>query len=211
MRIYFHNYYEKYWKLNCPSCPFYPGSLLAVAALFLTLLSPVDARDYYVSPAGEDAAPGTREQPFRTLAKACEVVEAGDTCWLREGVYRETLRPKHSGEEGKPIVFRGWAGERAILSGLDPVTGWQSVPNSPIWEAPMAWDLKVCNQVFRDGQMLFEARWPHKQNNNPMDPEGAIVRQGSGSDNQSFVCDTLPDFAPDVWQGAWVWMLAHEK
>ena len=51
------------------------------------------SKDYFVSPAGSDRSPGTKERPFATLAKACGVLQPGDTCYLRKGVYREVLRP----------------------------------------------------------------------------------------------------------------------
>ena len=179
------------------------------ASLLLSL--PASAAEYFVSPSGNDANPGTQNQPFQTLGKAAAVANAGDTCWLREGVYREVLQPKNSGQEGKPITFQAWENEKVVFSGLDPVTGWKAEANTSIWEAPMTWDLKDKNQVFCGGQMMFEARWPHKTTNDPMKPEGAAVVVNSGKDLKSFVCATLPDFPADVWQGTTVWMLADRQ
>ena len=183
--------------------------MLRLLGASLVFLSTASAADYFVSVTGNDSNPGSKELPFQTLAKAASVTGPGDTCWLREGTYREVLKPQRSGEEGKPVAFKAWPGEKVVLSGLDPVTGWQQEPGSSIWEAPMAWDLQARNQVFCDGQMLFEARWPHKKTTDPMNPEGAPVLANSGRDKKSFVCATLPDFPPDVWQGATVWMLAN--
>ena len=73
------------------------GSILA-----LLLLCPpcyVQARDFYVSHDGLDKNPGTRENPFRTLARATLQAEGGDTVILGGGIYRETLIVRHSGTE----------------------------------------------------------------------------------------------------------------
>lgn len=37
---------------------------------------------------------------FATIGKAAEILQPGDTCIVREGKYRETCRPVHSGKEG---------------------------------------------------------------------------------------------------------------
>lgn len=184
---------------------------LSLSGAGLLLVLNASAAEYFVSPAGNDSNPGTQAQPFASLAKAAGVVQPGDTCWLREGTYRETLQPQRSGEDGKPITFKAWPGENVVLSGLDPVGGWKPSAKASVWEAPMAWDLKDQNQIFCDGQMMFEARWPHRKTTDLMNPEGAPVRMGSGKDQKSFVCDTLPDFPPDVWKGATLWMLAQAQ
>ena len=42
---------------------------------------------YYVAPDGSDNAAGTKAKPFATLNKANKVVAAGDTVWIRGGIY----------------------------------------------------------------------------------------------------------------------------
>ncbi len=90
------------------------------ALVLLVLLAVVDgpnagcAMSYYVAQRdawARDANPGTRERPLKTLAKVCEVATAGDTVYIRQGVYREALVPKHSGARGKPIVFQAYAND----------------------------------------------------------------------------------------------------
>jgi hypothetical protein len=46
---------------------------------------------YYVSPTGSDANTGAVTAPFKTLARGCSVLRAGDTLYLREGTYTEAL------------------------------------------------------------------------------------------------------------------------
>ncbi|MCQ2050433.1 MAG: DUF1565 domain-containing protein, partial [Candidatus Saccharibacteria bacterium] len=42
---------------------------------------------YYVATDGKDTNAGSKEKPFATLNKANAVVQAGDTVWIRGGVY----------------------------------------------------------------------------------------------------------------------------
>jgi hypothetical protein len=55
------------------------------------------AKDYYVAKTGSDTNPGTLDQPFLTIQRAASVLVAGDTAYIRTGVYRETVRPANSG------------------------------------------------------------------------------------------------------------------
>jgi hypothetical protein len=72
---------------------------------------------YYVSPSGDDAQLGTRDQPWRTLEKASSRARAGDTVVFLQGVYSGILQPMHSGTEEAPIVFRAEEPLSAVLVG----------------------------------------------------------------------------------------------
>ena len=63
--------------------------------IFLNALS---AAEYFVSPAGNDAAAGTREAPFGTIAKAMAGMKPGDVVTLLPGVYFEFVRFSGAGE-----------------------------------------------------------------------------------------------------------------
>lgn len=120
------------------------------------------AAEIWVSPAGSDANPGTREEPLATLAmalrKARELrrlsdasAEAGIRIILRGGVYRlyepVLLRPEDSGTEHSPTIVEAAEGEYPVLSGGVEISGWEkaaaTVPDLPeearghIWEAPL--------------------------------------------------------------------------
>lgn len=116
---------------------------------------------YYVSTNGDNNNPGTLEQPFRTIQKCAQVVVAGETCYIREGVYRESVKPAHSGKTNAPITFQPYQNESVTISGADIVTNWTQDQGS-IYKAKMDWDLgSGNNQVFVDGKMMIEARWPN--------------------------------------------------
>ncbi len=83
----------------------------------------VCATDCYVAADGNDANPGTAEQPFRTLQRASAALEPGDTCRVGRGVYRETVRPLRSGRFEKPIRYLAATGETVTVTGMDEGTG----------------------------------------------------------------------------------------
>lgn len=124
-----------------------------------------DAVSYFVSPSGSDTNAGTSSAPFRTIQRAANVAQAGDVVEIRAGTYRENVIPTSSGTAGNPIIFRAYGSEVVNLRGTELLTGWTQV-SSTIWSAPMAsqfFDSEVnqSNQLFVDGYMMNQARWPN--------------------------------------------------
>jgi hypothetical protein len=71
----------------------------------------------YVAPTGDDLADGSLSSPWRTLAHAAASVVAGDTVYLRQGVYTERLLPTASGTQDAWITFASYTGETATIDG----------------------------------------------------------------------------------------------
>ena len=59
------------------------GTVLSVALSAAQAFGAV----YYVATDGSDSAAGSKDKPFATLNKANKVVHAGDTVWIRGGIY----------------------------------------------------------------------------------------------------------------------------
>lgn len=81
---------------------------------------PTDHAGYYASPAGTSGGDGTRSRPWNlatALAGAGGKVQPGDTVWMLGGTYRGTFVSTVSGTSGKPVVFRQYPGERALIDG----------------------------------------------------------------------------------------------
>ena len=57
-------------------------------------------------PLGNDSNPGTLSRPFATIAHAELQTQAGDTVFLHEGVYRESVRFRRSGTAQAPICYQ---------------------------------------------------------------------------------------------------------
>ena len=166
--------------------------LVLTVALLAAL--PLMAAEYTVAPAGDDASPGTLQKPFRTVGKAATVLQPGDTCWLRGGVYRETVRPAVSGEAGKPIRFAAYQGEAVTISGADPLIGDWTRHQGDIFK--LATDRKFI-QLFSDGRMLPEARWPNPTSDDLMVFPRASA--GAGTDKVTLADPGLP---PGDWNNA---------
>ncbi len=73
--------------------------------------------EYFVSTEGSDEAPGTRADPWASIARANESVKPGDTVTFMEGEYEGAIQPATSGEEDAPIVYRAANSLGAILRG----------------------------------------------------------------------------------------------
>lgn len=81
----------------------------------LILITSGRATEYFVGPSGADSAAGTIDQPWLTIGKANEALQAGDTIYLREGRYQETIRPNRDGKATAPIIYAGYKDEIAVI------------------------------------------------------------------------------------------------
>ena len=82
--------------------------------------SPGGGNTYYVSAIGNDSNPGTPNSPFRTIQKAMNVVNPGDTVLVRGGTYKEgriTLR--RCGTPNNWINIKAYPNETPIIDGSD--------------------------------------------------------------------------------------------
>jgi len=143
------------------------------------------AADYYVATNGDDAwsgriaepnAEGT-DGPFASLTAARDAIRRRKkegalqqplTVLLRGGVYRLTeplvFTPEDSGTEQGPITYAAYPGEKPILSGGRPLTGWRKGPGE-------TWTLEIPEvrdgdwyfyQLFVNGERRTRARSPNE-------------------------------------------------
>ncbi len=88
-------------------------SMLAAAGM-------LEAQTYYVDQnhaSASDSNPGTESQPWATIQHAAETLVAGETGYIRAGVYHENIHFNNSGTEGNLIVFSAYAGEKPVIDG----------------------------------------------------------------------------------------------
>ncbi|MFN3309446.1 MAG: right-handed parallel beta-helix repeat-containing protein [Anaerolineales bacterium] len=74
---------------------------------------------YYVAPNGDDTNPGTAERPWRTIQKAADTLVAGESVYIRQGIYSERIRPQNSGKPGKEISYLAYPGESVTVDGRE--------------------------------------------------------------------------------------------
>jgi parallel beta-helix repeat protein len=84
-----------------------------------TLKSAPTGKVYYVATTGSDNNPGTESQPWLTITKATNTLIAGDTVYIKQGVYNEQVRIRNSGSSGKYITYAAYPGDenKAIIDG----------------------------------------------------------------------------------------------
>ena len=142
------------------SAPQFTSASTATAALSLTAESLVEtSRTYVVSNSGDDAAPGTEAQPFKTIQKAIDVVRPGDVVAIRGGTYRERLRFQDvHGAIDAPITFKSFDDEDVVITGAEAINTPWIKHDGNIWKTNLNFDV---SQLYLDGQMLTAARWPN--------------------------------------------------
>ncbi len=149
-------------------------ALALVVAVTILTTDPFTAQaattSLYVSPAGNDANPGTLFRPIKTLQHARDLVRqmnqnmSGDiTIYLTGGTYRLsqplTLTPQDSGTNGHNIIYTALPGQRPIISGGVQVTGWKLVDaKKNLWSAPAPSVLKNTRQLYVNGLRAQRAR-----------------------------------------------------
>jgi hypothetical protein len=104
---------------------------VVLAALVLVLPLPASPVDYYVSPSGNDGNPGTLASPFLTIGRSANAAQAGDTVYIRSGVYSEGVHFTRSGTAAAPIRVRAYPQETPVVDGNG-----HTVPGGP-------WDVLV--------------------------------------------------------------------
>ncbi len=149
-------------------------SLILIAASALAAAEPPVA-DFVVSPDGNDANPGSLEEPFATIqraqAAAREVIAQGLdnnlTVLIREGEYvlEEPLHfgPEDSGTDNFIVTYGAYPGEAPVLSGGRRLTGWTEADGGK-WTlnvAEAAGEVWPFRQLFADGQRLPRGRFPN--------------------------------------------------
>ncbi len=75
------------------------------------------AGTYFVAPSGNDAGPGSFDQPFATINHAVGLAKPGETVVVGAGTYGELVSFPASGTSGAPITLRASCGARPILDG----------------------------------------------------------------------------------------------
>ncbi len=72
---------------------------------------------YYVSTSGNNGNPGTIASPWRTIQHAANLATAGDTVYIRQGVYNEIVTLQASGTAAAPVIFSSYPGELVTVDG----------------------------------------------------------------------------------------------
>jgi alpha-N-arabinofuranosidase len=92
------------------------------------------AAEFHVSPAGNDTGPGDSPRPFRTIQRAAEAAQPGDTITVHAGIYRERVDPPRGGlADDRRITYQAAPGEVVEIRGSEVVTGWTQTEGD-VWQ-----------------------------------------------------------------------------
>jgi hypothetical protein len=162
------------------------------------------ATDYYVAKTGDDLNVGSEGSPFLTISKAASIMEAGDVCYIKTGVYREVLNPANGGTAAAPITFRAFGEDQVTISATEPLTGWQA-HEGDIFKTAVNMNLGRQTMLFFEQEAMDIARWPNNTDDDPFTIDAMTVDNGTAG---SLIATDLPtdiDLA-----GGYVWYLgAH--
>ena len=137
----------------------------------------------------------------------------GDTVIVHAGTYRETVNPRRSGLPGAPITFKAAKGEVVVLSGTEPISGW-ALEKGNIYHAPVPSDFypsknNYSDQIFVDGAMMNQARWPNTTLDLSMPVKATLSKFVSKTRDKAtnwttgvIECDTLKPATDGFYNGA---------
>ena len=179
-------------------------SVIIIGGCVLCASFLAQAVTYHVSPAGCDTAPGSLAQPLRTIQHCAESAGPGDICTVHGGVYRETVRPTRSGSATAHLRLEAAAGECVTVSGADLLAGSWSQYQGSIYTSPVQGNFI---QLFVDGQMMNEARWP----NATVDDLVHMPMSRSGFTGASATVMVGPNLPAGDWTGAYVFVVPGQQ
>lgn len=157
---------------------------------------------YYVSEKnGSDYYDGTEEKPFRTISKAADLMQAGDTCYIMGGVYHETVNMNIYAEKEHPVKFEAYNNDEVVITASEPITNWRKYDGN-IYVADMDWDYNdgEGNMLFSNGVLCNEARWPNADDK--LDIKNYAKAEVADKTIASITNSELPDID---YSGAVIW------
>ncbi len=155
-------------------------ALAYLIAFLLLYVMPACSSDpcivnYWVATTGSDAAAGSQDAPFLTLAHARDVIRSHKdrgNCTMnvniKGGTYRLdaplTFDAGDSGAEGAEVVYQAVPGESVVIAGAESVSGWTlHDAGLNIWQAPVT-TATMPRQLYVNGQRATRARTPDYPN-----------------------------------------------
>ena len=179
---------------------------IVVPALLLVAL-PARGEERYVAPDGDDANPGSLDQPFATVERAQEAAAPGDTVWIRGGLYgfsgtsRTTgVSFTKSGVPENPIRYFAYPDEAPVfdlfeLKPQERVTGLDVRCN---WIHVRGLEVRGVRQIVVGDSWGVRVRGDHNviEHLHVHDNEAPGVFITSGSDNLILNCDSHHNYDP---------------
>ncbi len=181
--------------MNSPKSPRFRSGRALLAVLALLPAATSSATEIHLSPAGNDANPGTAAQPVKTpqaaqvrvrslikagLSEPVDVIFAAGNYVMAAPL---ELRPEDSGTATLPITWKAAAGAEVVLSGGRQITGKWTKTGKGVWHTGLSgiglgsdqWNFR---QLFVNGSRATRARFPNVTEANPF-----LYATGGGFDH----------------------------
>jgi len=84
---------------------------------FSDIIPPPITNIFYVATNGSDNNPGTESRPFRTIQKSTDIVNPGDSVYVKQGIYNERVNITRSGSVNSIITFKPYSGHIVTIDG----------------------------------------------------------------------------------------------
>jgi hypothetical protein len=108
-----------------------------LTCLGIAIIATPQAAEFHVAPTGDDGHPGSRKAPLRTIQRAADLAQPGDTITVHAGVYRERINPPRGGSsDRRRITYQAAKGERVEIKGSEIVKSWVKVQGD-VWKATL--------------------------------------------------------------------------
>lgn len=136
--------------------------LFAISIIATTTIKAQET--YYVAPVemgGNDQNVGTFDAPLASIEHALTLMVAGDTCYLREGTYREQVQVNDlSASSNKRTVITSYNNEFVSIDGTTLIESNWIQHQGNIYKTTLENDIW---QLFVDSAQMVMARWPNAQ------------------------------------------------
>jgi hypothetical protein len=173
-----------------------------------SFLAAAQADEYYVDGRyGSDSESGSSSAPWKTIARANNVLKAGDTVYIKAGTYAETIRPVRSGNSGNYITYTKYKNDivaigGSIRNGADlsnrswiKIDGLHFIDTNRYW---IEFEPSGSNNYIANSQ--FEAKY------NSMGYEGLHLRSRADYNkiiNNSFTSTCTPQDLVQIWDSSY--------
>ncbi|MBM3854647.1 MAG: DUF1565 domain-containing protein, partial [Verrucomicrobia bacterium] len=93
------------------------------------------AREYHVSPSGNNTHDGSATKPLQTISAAAALAQPGDTITVHAGTYRERITPPRGGtSDSARITYQAAPGEQVVIKGSEVIRDWKPFLGN-VWKA----------------------------------------------------------------------------
>ncbi|MBB4040789.1 nitrous oxidase accessory protein NosD, partial [Microvirga flocculans] len=171
---------------------------------------------FYVSTTGSDSNAGTSTSPVKTITKAAQLAQPGDTVLVHGGVYNGTVNISKNGTASAPITFKPVSGEHVIIDGSQTASGSNLVTITGDYVTFQGFEVRNAK---RAGITLWDTHDTKVLDNNVHDSFRAAIWAGGSAVGNSYnnliegneVWHNVLENSSRTWSGGWAQGISLDK